>query len=1108
MKIKTKSLIFTLIILILTLANSFFLIFSFVLFPVKGGYTRQILFVKPNDQMDQNGYFIILDELAPESRKYNIDWLLHSRGDLIESEDGQSVTYRTKSYTTEDEISLNVEFLEKIDEISEEHGVFCPENYRENDNYPDLHTSYVKARYSGKENPIMATILYPKNDSDVEQEFPTILKLDNNLRQIGDSDFLFYQEIPNEELFYEPDIQFHGRTFFIRKNQVDPGKLEFLYLQKAKEMRYKEISYFSSKKEIESILCTYSNKSQISGYINGKKLEVSIYCPFNINHVKVNDISVPFNYSNSMVSFSINKSSSFLIAKTSGSWAKEINYLIDPELFVKEPSEDRWRFDNHLFNEKNHPYILFNSDEITQIRNKINNPDKPWHYWYEEYIESDPTIPDILKNPPTLYEDDQRYHNVYKLAMKFIIEKDNSCLSKLKTYLSDMDSITHYSSDLRRAKNVQAYAIAYDIIYSNLTVAEQQEIYEKLYEHSVPLMRMDLYHRNNHRVVDAGALGCAGLVLKNKKMIDLSIDTALDYFYNQNPADGGSFEGYSYIAFAIRELSQFAIGLRKIGGFDFYQDNKFIATLDYIGETLGPIGMPGSFEDCTFDPRIQESLIIAAAQVNEHHPEKAQNYQYIWEQREKNANYPSASTYGYIKGENPSFRRILCYNVKDPISPKPYTVRKEVWNASSMAYLRHGGENGLFMPFSCKNYDQNHPHQDENSFELWAFGSYLVNNPGYPGWGKPYHTWSQSTEGANSLLIGGNEQLQVTAGGLQSSISSPYFSTVTGDATEIYNDAGAYIYVPEFYLLLLINFILLLMCSGFYYSLIRNSEEEEDIKKRLKEHESERDPSRRDLAQKILFHPYQAQDAVLRDDLSGEKRLFINRVVYLMICGSIATFFLISCFDVNSTIVYHSQYHEDKYNLVFEVAPFIIFGFFTLGTVVITYFFYSLVKLYSNLNELVSNQLLNKRSNRSIGKSKIRNISNISFFWMFPVLLIAEILIYITTVQALNSAIHGLWTELNSINDVYTLLVSVLIGLLRNFVIILLIGSPFLIMLLKFFGYGIEKGSQGVIRKKEGIQISFIGLSIILIIIFLLFSLFYIIFKSIFSLISIELIVN
>lgn len=117
-------------------------------------------------------------------------------------------------------------------------------------------------------------------------------------------------------------------------------------------------------------------------------------------------------------------------------------------------------------------------------------------------------------------------------------------------------------------------------------------------------------------------------------------------------------------------------------------------------------------------------------------------------------------------------------------------------------------------------------------------------------------------------------------------------------------------------------------------------------------------------------------------------------------------------------------------------------------------------------------------------------------------------MIYITTVQALNSAIHGLWTELNSINDVYTLLVSVLIGLLRNFGIILLIGSPFLIMLLKFFGYGIKKGSQGVIKKKEGIQISFIGLSIILIIIFLLFSLFYIIFKSIFSLISIELIVN
>jgi len=1107
MRIENKSLIFSILIIFLTFLNSFFFIFSFQLFPVKGGYTRQILFIKPDEENGKEGYFIILDELAPQSQTYEVDWLLHSRGDLIKSQDEQSFTYTVKSYTTSDDISLNVNFLENIKKITESQGIFCPENYRENENYPDLYTSYIKARYSGRENPLMATVLYPKNDSDSSQNFPSINKLDNDLKIIGENDFLFYQLKSCEKSFSHPNIQFNGKSFFIRKNNFTGDSLELVYLQDANKITYGGQTYFSSSDLVENVLFTHTKDLQISGYINGKQTDISIYCPIDVKNVKVNNKSVPFNYSNLMVSFRIDGPSSFIITEKYDTEAQEVNYLKQANNIVKEPEKKVWGFNENVFEAVKHPYILYNSDELGEIREKIKDSNKPWNQWYREYLSN---IESIIDNPPESYEDDQRYHNVYKLALKFAIENNKTCLEKVKHYLLDMDSVTHYSQDLRRAKNVQAYAIAYDMVYNNLSQTENKEIYDNLYNHSVPLKRMDLYHRNNHRVVDAGALGCAGLVLQDKEMIEIAINTGLDYFYNQNPADGGSFEGYSYIAYAIRELSQFAIGLRRIGAFDFYQDPKFLATLSYIGETLGPLGMPGSFEDCTFDPRIQESLIIAAAQVNETHPEMAKNFQYIWEQRQNNSHLPGAKKYGYLEGENPSFRRILSYSVNDPIIPSSYDVRKEVWNASSMAYLRHGGKNGFFMPFSCKNYDQNHPHQDENSFELWAYGAYLINNPGYPGWGKPYHTWAQSTEGANALLIGGEGQLKVIAEGLASSISSPYFSMVIGKATEIYNDAGAYIYVPEFYLLLIFNFIMLLMSSGFYYSLFKSKNEKEKTNSaNFIEHKNNNPQvSKEQLLKDLLFHPFRIQEAISQGEISSSGRLFIKRTIYALLGGSVGLFFVLSCIDVNQTLVYHSQYYEDKYDFIFQLIPYIIFTIFTIGTTMMILLTFYFIRFHAKLNSSISCKLFRRRLNKSLDKNSIKTSSVLSSFWMFPVLIVAEFLIFFTTVQRLKVAIHGLWTELNSINDVYNLLVSVLIELMRNFGIIFLIACPFIFLLFTSFGYGISLNTEEIVNQKEGIQINLIGLFVILVIVFLIFSLFYVIFKAFFSFISIEMIVN
>lgn len=1111
-----RSIIFFLLLSILLVANIILTAIAFQLFPTYGGYSRQILFIKPNESSEEAGYFILVDELSPRAQKHNIDWLLHSRGNLQIAEDKQSVAYNVQSYLSNDTITLNTTFLENIESITSDKGIFCPKNYREGENYPDIDTTYIKARYSGSKSPIISTVLYPKNDSDTSQEIPEIKNLNNGLKQIGENDYLFYQNRRSSIQFSNPNIEFNGELFFIRRNASDQNKIEYCYLQDVNYLKFENKLLFHSSSVLTNILITYSNSSQISGYINGQNSQVEIHSPFPPEMVRINGVNISESYIDDLVSFSITESCSFVISNSDKYYNPEKNELKSPKITRTMPKRDQWAIDMNLFSDLEHPYVLYNSSELKQIKYKVSDSNKPWYNWTHEYLSE---ISDTLSRDPEDYEDDQRRHAVYELALKFALDNNVTYLNKVKDYLFDMGSVTHYSADLRRAKSVEAYSIAYDMIYQNLTSNEKATIENLLYEQAEPLKRMDLYHRNNHRVVDAGALGLTGLVLQDEEMINIATETCLDYFYNQNPT-GGSFEGYSYMAFAFFHMNQFATGLQRLGAFNFYDDAEILATYDYMAETLGPLGMPGSFEDCTFDKDIQEILLIAAAQLNESNPEKAARYQYIWEQRQNNSKYSSTTRFGYLKGGNPSFHRILLYNVNDTIQSQPFESRKEVWKAPSMAFLRSGGENGLFMPFSCKNYDQNHPHQDENSFELWAFGAYLANNPGYPGWGEKFHTWSQSTEGANALLIGGSDQLQVSANGLTTSISSPYFTMVVGDGTELYNDLGSFSYSPEPFILLFANIAMLVIC-GIIYSLIsRNIKFDliptkklkaifrgSKLKQKISSANIPADPSRKELIKMSFSHSFQVQEKLYKERYFEKNWKFLNRFINLFLAGLLISFFLISCADVTNTIQFHSQYHEDKYNFVFGILPYVISAIYIIGSLLMGLIIYGSSKIYGRTNKLVINKIGESNSIK-IEEKRISSLSTLSFLWIFPIIIFTGILMIITTVQDLKVAIHGLWTELNSINDVYDIMVSVLIGAIYNFGWIIIFGIPFILLASSIFAWGVKRLTEGDISMKRVWKSPLIGYMLMFVMIFLLYMVLYIVFKSIFSLISIEAIVD
>lgn len=1090
----TKNRALLVFIFVLMAMNGVILLLAVRLFPMHGGFSREILFIKPYENED--GYYIILDELSPEAQNFEVDWMLHTRGDLELDPSGQGFTSTCSSFTTGHDISLKVSFLEKMNDIKEKTGFFYPEHFQKE--YPDRIIPYVKASYSGSKSPIMAAILYPKDDDDPSQIFPSITQADG-LAQIGDYHYLHYNLDEERSSFEDPNAYYDGKRLFIKSTDTTNRPVEYFFLEHSDLLNYQNIQYFSSSIDVNLILARYSLNNKITGAIELFSEEINtitLYCPFQNPNLIINDELQEYSWDdkNNLITFQIDSSCSFAISTSNNAEALEQLPLEETIVNPTYPSESSWKIDVNEIRDLKHPYILFNSEELNNLRTKINNNINPWKDWYDDYISG---AEDILLKDIEDYQVDDRYPDVYKLVLKYAIEEDEDYFNKLKNLLLNMHTVTHYSQDLRRAYALQAYAVAYDIIYDDLTEEEQNLITSYLNQQATPFLNMEFYHKNNHRVVDAGGLGLVGLVLKNESMINIATETILNYFYQQNPADGGSFEGYSYIAYGFIEMIQFAVGLKNLGEFDFFKDEKIIRTLDYMSTTLGPLSIPPLFEDCTVSSQVNEVLLIAASQMINHNPLKARHYQYIWQKRQDNKELSASSDYGYIKGDGATFRKITCYNVDELIEDKEIKSDKEIWKESGMAFLR--SEDDLYMAFSCKDYDQNHPHYDENSFELWAYGAYLVNNPGYPGWGRENHDWTQTSEASNTLVIDGSSQLQVMSEGFESCVISPYFSMVRGKAREIYNDVGSLRYTPQLIALLILSIIF----CGICFFLNRSLEEQEKNSTLPEEPIPARNLSKISLIKSVFIKPKTAFSSVLDSDPFKENPKFFIEFMKISICTLSSVLYVCLMLNAKTMIDFHSQYYEDKYQIVFDLVPMLLSIILIGGAILVFFCSLMAINFYNHWNRKLTYCILKEQTD--ITQRDIDFVSMTSLAWQLPILILSAVLLYLTTINSLKLAIHGIFTELNSVLDVYQYLVNILLEFMSNILIIMIIDLPLLFLTVYYFKKGIRIRSMGQIDEKKGWKIPIISILLLLVVFFIIMCFLFMGFKVLWSsVVSIE----
>ncbi len=679
-------------IVVLIAANAAFIPVQALLFPDTGGFTRTILFVRPQDPYP--GYFIIVDEIKP-----NLPWetgevLFHGYGALTIN--GASAVWQDGG------VSLNLTVLSPAVTINRSSG----QSYH--NGIADT-LDYVKIRPLQAGPVTVVTLLFPNNGS---YPWPAISVSDTAMAlmaQIGDHDYLLINKdegtIVSNTIFVTD-----AQLFFARANGTAPG-IEYAVMK-------------------DGTFCT----------VNG-----------------VNAISTP---SRTTVAY---LNGTGIVAPAASFY--DITPATSSQPFTRDLASD------------SHPYLVVNDTGLPALRARCNGTTPgPWQGWYASL---NATAPSLLSIAPEIFTGPQ----CAILAFVGYVEDNATYLVKAGEVLKSLDTRQNsYLQLIDRGDEVLDFALAFDFTYNSLSAADQQEVTTKLANLTAPLYdQMYIAPENNWRIVMAGGLGMAGLVLNNLDYVARAQERVDAYLKDNVRGNGACYEGQSYMRYALEMGLRFALALRQLGGYNYFANSRVLAGLNFSIYSSTPTGSPPLYEDCTGSTLAQEA---------------------IW-----SCNYvPDAQLAGQLKwyadrnGINGLDPYAICAYTTEiiPIAP-PATTTSVAYGDDDYAFLRSGWDtNATYLCLSNKDYLQSHIHYDEDSIELYAYGKKLLANGGYPSFKKAGHAWAISTEAQNTVLIGGRGQTEQRSNGLNPALLTGVADLVSGDAYLCYRHPFSFAAVPGF----------------------------------------------------------------------------------------------------------------------------------------------------------------------------------------------------------------------------------------------------------------------------------------------------------------------
>ncbi|MHA1371883.1 MAG: hypothetical protein ACTSRA_19445, partial [Promethearchaeota archaeon] len=539
--------------------------------PINGGFTRELIYIKDPSSINNSsldpGYFVLIDDISAKAG-IPVEMLLHGLGEL-------SVGTNNCTWTTDSGVSLAamVTIPSRVSIINDT-GYYFPTHGN------PIVSPYVKIRPPIDTSRIV-TFLFPFNTS---MQKPVIncssLNIDNNfiikieiIHTDGGRDVWFFHEKPLAD-----NTVTSSQSVMIIENLT--VKADYAFVRLSKNGSIQEIFGNGLSSLVLNSSAILDNQTGNTVYWNGSFLQYSI---------------------------------------DSKTW--------------QSPQFTSWTIDvqdieKAFLNFQGRPNLYFNDTEKEILVNRCHDKE-PWKSWYSKLLAN---IQNIDAGNIEGYDLNQRHQHALNLAFVGYIEGNLSLIDKSKQFLLRMQDVEdQYTKHLRRSYAASDYALALDLISNNISEADRQEIENQLERTAKPLYD-DMYRvaANNWRVVMADGLASAGFVLRKPEWIKRADDQLNWYLQEKTRAEGGCFEGQGYAGYTWIHGSRVCYLLKRMKIRNYFNDTRFIQTLNFTIQCVTPNSYYPLFEDCAYSNNWNEVYATCKATIyDEGYTELATNLAWL-----------------------------------------------------------------------------------------------------------------------------------------------------------------------------------------------------------------------------------------------------------------------------------------------------------------------------------------------------------------------------------------------------------------------------------------------------------------------------------------------
>ncbi len=250
--------------------------------------------------------------------------------------------------------------------------------------------------------------------------------------------------------------------------------------------------------------------------------------------------------------------------------------------------------------EKQHPYLLYESDEISSLQEKIEsgNSKKAFEVIVDTVSSCMGRTFDVTKNANGVIGRQLQYCVMYLSTFAMLTEEESYAYKAVEQVITcvnqgDVDTYLAINDALCIGDFGYAYALAYDTLYNYMTEderalvkAEMEEIGAWLYENSPSINTWGSQEENrkawNWNAVTHGALGMISMSLgDHPDWLSLAMERAKGYYRYSVDSTGAGMEGLHYLGYALNTLAPMDYAIYRLLGIELMDNYPAFRLMTY-----------------------------------------------------------------------------------------------------------------------------------------------------------------------------------------------------------------------------------------------------------------------------------------------------------------------------------------------------------------------------------------------------------------------------------------------------------------------------------------------------------------------------------------------